>query len=106
MFTLFLASGITTTMTFDWGAIATAMAPVITIIVTWYLQRRSTRNEANRVAAITIATASKVAEIHKDDTASLQESVGAVHSLVNGKNAALVQRVAELEAENRTLKGK
>lgn len=93
MLMLMIAS-VSTTMTFDWAAIVTALAPVVTIIVTWYLQRRSTQHEANKVSAVTIATASKVAE-----------SVGAVHTLVNGKNDALLARVAELEAENRKLKG-
>lgn len=82
-YSLALAS-ITTTMTFDWGAIVTALAPTIAIIVTWYYQRKT----------------------HKVDTQEIKQSVGEVHTLVNGKNDALLAKVAALEAENRALKAK
>lgn len=40
----------TTNVTIDWGLIATALAPVATIIITWLLQRRTTKDSAAALA--------------------------------------------------------
>lgn len=82
-------SNVTTTMTFDWGVILGAVAPMLTIILTWILQRRAMHTAAT---------------VQKDDATELKQSVGAVHSLVNGQRTELVNRVAKLEAENLRLK--
>lgn len=95
-------ASISTTMSFDWGTIFTALAPTITIIVTWYLQRRATHNAAEKVAATTVQTASEI----KSDASEIKQSVGAVHTLVNGQREKLEARVSALEKENQRLKNR
>jgi cobalamin biosynthesis protein CobD/CbiB len=95
-------ASITTTMSFDWGAIFTALAPTVTIIVTWYLQRKATHDAAAKVAAVTVQTTNDV----KNDASEIKQSVGAVHSLVNGQREELVRRVSALEKENQRLKNR
>lgn len=76
-------------MTVDMGAIVTALAPILAVIVTWVLQRRASHQAATE---------------QKVDATEIKQSVGAVHSLVNGQREELVRRVAKLEAENQRLK--
>lgn len=99
-------ASVTTTMSFDWGAIFTALAPTIAIIVTWFLQRRAAHSAAEKIAAVTIQTASDLASVQKGDATEIKQSVGAVHSLVNGQREELVRRVSALEKENQRLKNR
>jgi hypothetical protein len=67
IFTALFEAATTTTVSIDWGVIAASLAPIITIIVTWYLQRKTTRAEADKVAQAAKDTAASLAKSHEQD---------------------------------------
>lgn len=97
----------TTSVSFDWGVIITALAPVSAIIITWLLQRRTTHDEAT-----------KLAEAHEKDKQeaiarqeqSKQEVLSGQESIKTAVNEQLMQlvdaRIKSLKEKIRAAGGK
>lgn len=90
----------TTTVSIDWGTIATAAFPTIAIIVAWYLQRKTTKDAATALAVT--HEMDKQAAIARQEQA--KEAVLAGQDSI--KDAVNTQLMILVNARVKTLKDK
>lgn len=118
MFSVFLTLMQTTTaITIDWGMIAASGFPVVTIIVTWFLQRRTAKNEAQKVSDTALAAAAELQHNHDRDKAEaierrereIQELIDGQADIKNTINEQLLSlaqmRIQDLQAQIRMAGG-
>lgn len=77
----------TTNTTIDWGMIATATAPVVTIIVTWYLQRKTTKETAAELAQAHEVDKQEAVKKRSEDTEAI---LSGQHELADAINTQLI----------------
>lgn len=102
-----LVQASTTSVSFDWGVIITALAPVSAIIITWLLQRKTTHDEADKLAA---AHEKDKQEAIARQEQSKQEVLSGQESIKEAVNSQLMQlvdaRIKNLKEKIRAAGGK
>lgn len=82
-----LQQATTTNVSFDWGVIITALAPVSAIIITWLLQRKTTKDAAAELAKA--HEQDKLAAIARQEQGK-NELLAGQHEIVDAVNAQLM----------------